>query len=66
MQKTTTKSDKPALQRLAYSVKEAAQMTGLCDGTIRRMIYDGTLKASNVSHKQLIPASEMERILTPK
>jgi excisionase family DNA binding protein len=57
------KSDRPALPRLAYSVVEAAQMTGLCAGTIRRMIYSGKLKASNVCQKQLIPASEMARIL---
>ena len=59
----------PPLPRLAYSVKEAAEILGVSDKTIRRLVDRGLLKPSRAIRHLLIPGKELERFLqdtTPK
>ena len=58
--KTITSSDLP---RLAYSVAEAAQMLGVCERTIRRLVARGLLRPSRALRHLLIPKKEIERFL---
>jgi excisionase family DNA binding protein len=49
--------------RLAYSVHEAAQMLGVSDKTVRRLIRRKLLRASRALRHLLIPKKEIERFL---
>ena len=51
------------MQRLAYSVKEAADLTGLSKRTITRQIQRGTLRAVRVSRRVVIPADSLAELL---
>ena len=51
------------LPRLAYSVREAADMLGVCEKTIRRLIHRGLLHPSIALRHLLIPKKEIERFL---
>jgi excisionase family DNA binding protein len=51
------------LPRLAYSVAEAAQMLGVCDKTVRRLISRGLLRSSRALRHLLIPKKEIEKFL---
>lgn len=53
----------PALPRLAYSLQETAQMLGVCDKTVRRLIARRLLKPLTALRHILIPKSEIERFL---
>jgi excisionase family DNA binding protein len=53
----------PRLPRLAYSVKEAAEILGVSDKTIRRLVDRGLLKPSRAIRHLLIPASSLQRFL---
>lgn len=53
----------PAMPRLAYSVKEAADLLGVSEKSIRRLIDRGLLKASRALRHLLIPKKEIERFL---
>jgi excisionase family DNA binding protein len=53
----------PDLPRLAYSVREAADLLGVSEKSIRRLIDRGLLKASRALRHLLIPRKEIERFL---
>jgi excisionase family DNA binding protein len=49
--------------RLAFSVKETADMLGLSEKTIRRLIARRLLRSSRALRHLLIPRKEIERFL---
>jgi excisionase family DNA binding protein len=54
---------KPPLPKLAYSMKETAEVLGVSYFTVHRLIKRGLLKSSNALRHKLIPHSEIERFL---
>ena len=52
-----------AMQRLAYSVAEAAELTGLSKRTIAREIKRGHLRAVRVSRRVVIPAQALREFV---
>ena len=56
-------SSPPTTQRLAFSVSEAAQMLGVSDKTIRRLIDRKLLRASHALRHLRIPKTELDRFL---
>jgi excisionase family DNA binding protein len=53
----------PPPLRLAFSVKETADMLGVSDKTIRRLIARRLLRSSHALRHLLIPKKEIERFL---
>jgi excisionase family DNA binding protein len=51
------------MQRLAYSVKEAAEAVGVSPRTIVREIKRGNLRAARVSRRVVIPAESLAELL---
>jgi excisionase family DNA binding protein len=49
--------------RLAFSVQETAQMLGICDKSVRRLIMRGLIRPSRALRHVLIPKDEVERFL---
>jgi excisionase family DNA binding protein len=49
--------------RLAYRVKETAQMLGISEKSVRRLIDRGLLRTSKALRHLLIPRHEIERFL---
>lgn len=49
--------------RLAYSVKEAAEILGISEKTIRRLVVSGELRVSRKIRHLIIPKTELERFL---
>jgi excisionase family DNA binding protein len=49
--------------RLAYPVREAAQLLGVSVWTLRDLFYNGKIRAHRLGNKLLIPASEIDRLL---
>jgi len=63
-----TMTARPPVQRATYTPAEAAVVLGISEETIRRRCADGTIttiSADIAGPKHLIPASVLERILTP-
>ena len=57
------KEQHPRLERIAYTTREAAEVSGLCPDTIYRAIKRGKLRASkHLRHKRIL-RSELERYL---
>lgn len=50
-----------SLPRLAYKLKEAAQMLGVSQSTIREEIREGRIKSMKKLRHVLIPASEITK-----
>jgi excisionase family DNA binding protein len=57
------KSLEAAPLRLAYSVVETAEILGISEKTVRRLISRGLLRASHALRHLLIPRKEIERFL---
>jgi excisionase family DNA binding protein len=55
-----------AIERLGYTVKEAAEAIRVSPGTIRTLIGEGTLSASRVRARVIIKREELEKLLEPK
>ena len=55
--------ERGGLPRLAYTVKETAQMLGVCYFTVYRLIQRGFLRSSGATRTKLIPKKEIERFL---
>lgn len=51
------------MQRMAYSVKEAAELSGLSQRTVVRQIQRGTLRAVRISRRVVIPADALAEFL---
>ena len=47
-----------------YSIKQAVQISGLSDSTIRRSLYSGVLRGNKVGNRWLIKSSSLEKYLT--
>jgi excisionase family DNA binding protein len=59
----TTDKPTPVAPRLAYSVKEAAEILGVSEKTVRRLIDRRLLRVSRAIRHLLIPRRELERFL---
>lgn len=62
-QLTSTKG-RGEMPRLAYKIKEAAEICGLSQITIRRAIERGQLKPSRAFRHVLIPADQLHRLVS--
>lgn len=51
----------PAIERLAYSAKQVAVMTGLSRSTVYELIAAGELDAVRVGRRVLVRADSVER-----
>ena len=50
-------------KKLAVKISEAAEMLSLHESSIRRLVDNGSLKASRKTRHILIPLSELERLM---
>jgi len=50
-------------KRMAFKLKEAAQLMGVSEISIRRAIEKGQLRACRAFRHLLIPASELEKLI---
>jgi excisionase family DNA binding protein len=53
----------PPSGRLAYSIRETAQLLGVCDKSVRRLILRGLLRPSRALRHIRIPKDELDRFL---
>lgn len=61
---TSVQASSPSLSgRLAYSIQETAQMLGVCDKSVRRLILRGLIRPSRALRHILIPKDELDRFL---
>jgi excisionase family DNA binding protein len=56
-------STTPPVERLAYSVAEAAQAIGVSPGTIHNLIREGSLFSSRIRDRILIRREDLSRLL---
>ncbi len=61
--KTPPLQDLQGKFRLAFSVQETAQILGVSDKTVRRLVTRGLLRSSKALRHLLIPRSEIDRFL---
>lgn len=54
---------KSGLPRLAYSVRETAEVLGVSHKTVLRLLQRGLLKSSGAMRHKMIPVKEIERFL---
>jgi excisionase family DNA binding protein len=52
-----------AVFRLAFSIRETAQMLGVCEKSVRRLIERGLLKTSRALRHHRVTKQEIERFL---
>jgi predicted site-specific integrase-resolvase len=57
-------SDKAALPKLAYSMREAAEIIGVSYMTMHRLLQRGLLKSCSALRTKVIPYSEIQRFLS--
>jgi len=50
-------------KKLAWTIKEAAQVLGVHPNTLYRLVWRGELRAARVGARLLIAKSELERLL---
>jgi excisionase family DNA binding protein len=53
----------PVIQKLAYTVGEAAQSLGVSVETVYRLLSRGLLKSSSALRHKVIPVTEIQRFL---
>jgi excisionase family DNA binding protein len=53
----------PRIERLAYSMWEAAEAIGICERSIWQAIKDGRLRASRIGRSVRISAVDLEQFL---
>ena len=51
------------LPKLSYTLAETANVTGLSERTIRRLIFRGLLRKSKATRRIVVSHSEIERFL---
>ena len=64
--KTTTltkANSESAIPRMAYSMREAAQILGCSYISVHRLLKRGLLKSSSALRTKIIPTTEIERFL---
>jgi excisionase family DNA binding protein len=52
------------IERIAYSMDEGEEATGLSRATLMRLILDGKLASTMVGKRRLIPAAALERLVS--
>jgi excisionase family DNA binding protein len=52
------------MKKLAVSLQEAQEMTGISQVTLRRMVGK-SIKAARVGRRVLIPVAELEKLVKP-
>ena len=52
-----------AVPRLAFSIRETAQMLGICEKSVRRLIERGLLRTSRALRHHRVTKQETERFL---
>ena len=60
---TTSSSNRPRLLRAAFAVDEVASMLGIPEGAVDDAIDGGELRAVHLAGVELIPTSELRRVL---
>jgi excisionase family DNA binding protein len=55
--------NRPALERLAYSVREAAKICGMSKSTMYRLAESGRLRFKRVGKRTLVTREELLRFL---
>jgi predicted site-specific integrase-resolvase len=63
MKQTENSEQTPSLPRLAYNIRETADILGVSVATVRRWIKSSLLKCSWASRHKLIPLAEIKRFL---
>ena len=63
MKQTENSDQTPGLPRLAFTMRETAEILGVSYITVHRLLKRGLLKSSFALRNKLIPASEIERFL---
>lgn len=61
--KHTPKSIDLDVTRLAYSMREAGQLLGLCEKSIYNLIQAGKLHAVKPANRVLVPRESIEKML---
>lgn len=59
----TTSQNHPTLPRLAYTMRETADILGVSYITVHRLLKRGKLRASDAIRNKVIPLTEIERFL---
>jgi excisionase family DNA binding protein len=54
---------KTGIERLAYSIDEIVQSSGLSRSTVKRLIGEGKLQTVKIGRRILIPASSFHQLL---
>jgi excisionase family DNA binding protein len=60
----TQKTIKTPLPRLAYSIREMAELLGISYGSAYRLVRRGLIKTSGALRHKIVPAVEIHRFLT--
>jgi hypothetical protein len=63
LQEINNLPDKPENKRLAYTMRETAEILGVSYITVHRLVKRGLLRNSKALRKIIIPAVEIERLL---
>ncbi len=53
------------VERLTYRVPEVAEMLGIHERTVWRLLREGRLSRVKVGGARLVPADELERLIRP-
>ena len=59
----TGEPQRPKTERLAYSMKEAAEALGVSYISMHRMLKRGLIRSSSAMRTKVIPKAELERFL---
>jgi excisionase family DNA binding protein len=51
------------MERVAFSIREAAEQLGLHPATVRRLVSAASIRAVRIGFSQRIPTAEIERLL---
>ena len=54
------------LEKIAYRIPEAVQVTGIGRSKLYELIQQGTLRATKVGGRTLIARTELEALLQPR
>jgi len=63
MAEIAANQEKSSIQKLAYTVEEAAQALGISSVTVYRLLARGLLKSSGALRHKVIPVTEIQRFL---
>jgi len=58
-----THREDPAVEKLAFSMRETSAALGLSPGKIRLMLESGELRSVHAGRRRLVPRQELEKFL---